>query len=133
MFELSPEKRAKVECLLKTLNEAADEVRAHHGELVEKIGALFSAYRDSVTGYNQVCDDLNAFLDELQDEIDDFVDKQPGTWQVGEDADAFQAWLDELSEIEFIEIDLVRLPHIPDPYLTVDQNIPLSVEAFKGE
>lgn len=133
MFEIPAEKRAKLEEMLHKLHEAADAVSSSHDEVTEKLRQLYSTYISSVERYNAVCEEINVFLDDLQDEIEEFIDEQPGEWQAGEQAGAYQAWLDELSEIELAFIECVKTPNLPAPKLIVEQEIPLSVEMFQDK
>ena len=114
MKKFSKDQIAQRDALSSKLNDA-------HGELEAKIEALNAALVEkwadveaATASYNEVITEVNSFQEDIQSEIQSFIDDKSDNWRDGDKGQQYDSWHSALEAFDEIQIDEPQPVEVPE-------------------
>ena len=122
---------------MKALNKNQEAQRMEHVEALNKAhefvtvkySALVSAmeeYNDSLSKYNDVVGDVEAWRDEIVADMQTYMDEKSERWSDSENGQAYGDWKDTWESTDFQKLDALEIPEEPEieDFITEVQDLP---------
>jgi hypothetical protein len=113
MKKLSSADEVRLADIIARLEGGKQSLADGHADLVLAIGE----YNAKVAAYNEVVEEAEAVVQDLVNEMDEYLGGRSERWLEGDAGQAYSGWKDTFEAIEFEKVEDAEEPDLPDPAL----------------